>query len=62
VHAVRGLHLVTMPLTPLRFTGVAGSAILVAAAYCLAHGLVANDEINLPRTLAWAVGSTGTSL
>jgi LytTr DNA-binding domain len=58
VQVVRGLHLVTVPLTPLRFTGVAGSVTFVAAAYCLAHGLVENDEINLPRTLAWAVTST----
>jgi hypothetical protein len=55
---VRGLHLVTMPLTPLRFTGVAASVILLAAGYCLAHGFVTGDEINLPRTLAWAVAST----
>jgi len=50
--------LITMSLTPLRFTWVAGGAILVASGYCLAHGLVASDEINLPRTLAWAVAST----
>ena len=41
--------LITMSLTPLRFTWVAGGAILVASGYCLAHGLVASDEINLPN-------------
>jgi DNA-binding LytR/AlgR family response regulator len=58
VQAVRGLHLLTMPLTPLRLTGVAGSLILLATGYCLAHGLVIDDELNLPRTLWWAVAST----
>lgn len=48
MQAVRGL----------RFTGVAGSLILLATGYCLAHGLVMNDELNLPRTLGWAVAST----
>jgi DNA-binding LytR/AlgR family response regulator len=48
VQAVRGL----------RFTGIAGSLILLATGYCLAHGLVMNDELNLPRTLGWAVAST----
>jgi len=52
------MHPITMPLTPVRFTGVAGSLTLIAASYCLAHGLVIDDEINLPRTLAWAVTST----
>lgn len=42
----------------LRFTGVAAGLSLAAAAYCLAHGLVIEDELNLPRTLAWAVAST----
>lgn len=42
----------------LRFTGVAAGLSLAAAAYCLAHGLVIDDELNLPRTLAWAVVST----
>lgn len=42
----------------LRFTGVAAGLSLAAAAYCLAHGLVINDQLNLPRTLAWAVAST----
>jgi DNA-binding LytR/AlgR family response regulator len=42
----------------LRFTAVAAGFSLVAAAYCLAHGLVIDDELNLPRTLAWAVAST----
>lgn len=42
----------------LRFTGVAAGLSLAAAAYCLAHGLVIDDELNLPRTLAWAVAST----
>lgn len=58
MQADRGLHLLTLPLTPLRFTGVAGSLILLATGYCLAHGLVINDELNLPRTLGWAVAST----
>ena len=48
MQAVRGL----------RFTGVAAGLSLAAAAYCLAHGLVIDDELNLPRTLAWAVAST----
>lgn len=48
MQAVRGL----------RFTGTAGSLILLATGYCLAHGLVMNDELNLPRTLGWAVAST----
>ena len=48
MQAVRGL----------RFTGIAGSLILLATGYCLAHGLVMNDELNLPRTLGWAVAST----
>ena len=42
----------------LRFTGLAASLVFVAAAYCLAHGLIIDDDINLPRTLAWAVVST----
>jgi DNA-binding LytR/AlgR family response regulator len=50
--------LVTAPLTPLRFTGLAGGLGLLAASYCLAHGLIGDDVINLPRTLAWAVTST----
>ena len=58
MQAIRGLHLVTMPLTPLRFTAVAASLCLAAVSYCLAHGLVANDEICLPRTLGWALAST----
>ncbi len=48
MQAVRGLRLI----------GVAGSCILLATGYCLAHGLVINDELNLPRTLGWAVAST----
>ena len=31
---------------------------LAAAAYCLVHGLVIDVEMNLPRTMAWAVAST----
>jgi LytTr DNA-binding domain-containing protein len=31
---------------------------LTAAAYCLVHGLVIDVEMNLPRTMAWAVTST----
>ena len=42
----------------LRFTGTAAGLSFAAAAYCLAHGLVINDVINFPRTLAWAVAST----
>lgn len=42
----------------LRFTGVAAGFSLAAAAYCLAHGLVIDDELCLPRTFAWAVAST----
>ena len=42
----------------LRFTGAAASLSLVAAAYCLVHGFVIDVELNLPRTLAWAVVST----
>ena len=48
MQAVRGLRLI----------GVAASFILLATGYCLAHGLVINDELNLPRTLGWAVAST----
>ena len=48
MQAVRGL----------RFTGVAAGLTCIAAAYCLAHGLVIDDELNLPRTLLWAVAST----
>ena len=48
MQAVRGL----------RFTALAGGLGLVAASYCLLHGLIGDDEINLPRTLAWAVAST----
>lgn len=50
--------LITLPLTPLRFTGLAGGLGFLAASYCLAHGLIGDDVINLPRTLAWAAGST----
>ena len=42
----------------LRFTALAAGLVVIAAVYCLAHGLVIDDEINLPRTLAWAVVST----
>ena len=42
----------------LRFTGAAAGLSLAAAAYCLIHGLVIDVELNLPRTLAWAVTST----
>ena len=42
----------------LRFTGLAAGLVVAASVYCLAHGLVIDDEINLPRTLAWAVVST----
>ena len=48
MHAVSGL----------RFTGAAAGLSFAAAAYCLAHGLLIEDDINLPRTLAWAVVST----
>jgi hypothetical protein len=48
MQAVRGLRLI----------GVAGSLVLLATGYCLAHGLVMNDELNLPRTLGWAVAAT----
>ena len=50
--------LVTLPLRPLQFTGLAGGLGLLAASYCLAHGLIGNDVICLPRTAAWAVTST----
>ena len=42
----------------LRFTGAAAGLSLAAAAYCLIHGIVIDVEMNLPRTLAWAVTST----
>jgi len=42
----------------LRFTGLAAGLVVIASVYCLAHGLVIDDEINLPRTLAWAFVST----
>jgi hypothetical protein len=58
VQAVRGSPLITLPLTPLQFTGLAGGLGLIAASYCLIHGLVGDDVICLPRTLAWAVAST----
>ena len=48
MHAVSGL----------KFTGAAAGLSFAAAAYCLAHGLLIDDAINLPRTLAWAVVST----
>lgn len=41
-----------------RFTGAAVCLSLAATAYCLVHGFVIDVEINLPRTLAWAVTST----
>lgn len=47
-----------MPLTPLRFIGVAGSLSLIVASYCLAHGLVTRDGICLPLSLASGVTST----
>jgi DNA-binding LytR/AlgR family response regulator len=50
--------LVTLPLSPWKFTGLAGGLGLLAATYCLAHGLIADDAICLPRTLAWAITST----
>lgn len=37
----------------LRFTALAAGLVVIASVYCLAHGLVIDDEINLPRTLAW---------
>jgi hypothetical protein len=52
VQAIRGLHLVTMPLTPLQFIGVAGGLSLITTTYCLAHGLVAKDGVCLPLSLA----------
>jgi hypothetical protein len=52
------LKLITAPLTPLRFTGIAGSLILFAAVFCLAHGFVIDAEIDLPRTLVWATTVT----
>ncbi len=42
----------------LRFTGLAAGLVVIASVYCLAHGLVIDDEIDLPRTVAWAVVST----
>jgi DNA-binding LytR/AlgR family response regulator len=45
-------------LPGLRFTALAAGLVVIATIYCLAHGLVIEDEINLPRTLAWAVAST----
>ncbi len=42
----------------LRFTALAVGLVVIATVYCLAHGLVIDDEINLRRTLAWAVVST----
>ena len=42
----------------LRFTGAAAGLTIAAATYCLVHGLLIDDELNLPRTLAWAVTST----
>jgi hypothetical protein len=42
----------------LRFTAAAAGLSLAAAAYCLIHGFVIDVEMNLPRTLAWAVTST----
>jgi DNA-binding LytR/AlgR family response regulator len=42
----------------LRFTGAAAGLSFAAAAYCLVHGLVIDDELDLPRTLLWAVVST----
>jgi hypothetical protein len=42
----------------LKFTGAAAGLSFAAAAYCLAHGLLIDDDLNLPRTLAWAVVST----
>lgn len=50
--------LVTLPLSPLKFTGLAAGLGFLASGYCLAHGLIADDLICLPRTLAWAVTST----
>ena len=45
-------------VSELRLTGLAAGLVVIASVYCLAHGLVIDDEINLPRTLAWAVVST----
>jgi hypothetical protein len=42
----------------LRFTAAAAGLSLAATAYCLVHGFVIDVEMNLPRTLAWAVTST----
>lgn len=50
--------LIALPLTPAQFTGLCGALGLLAASYCLAHGLFSDDVINLPRTLLWAVTST----
>ena len=41
-----------------RFTAAAAGLTFAAATYCLIHGFVIDVEMNLPRTLAWAVVST----
>ena len=45
-------------ISGLKFTGAAAGLSFAAAAYCLVHGLVIDDDLNLPRTLTWAVAST----
>jgi len=45
-------------ISGLKFTGAAAGLSVAAAAYCLVHGLVIDDDLNLPRTLTWAVAST----
>jgi hypothetical protein len=47
-----------LAVSGLRFTAAAAGLSVAAAAYCLIHGLVIDVEMNLPRTLAWAVVST----
>jgi hypothetical protein len=42
----------------LRFTAAAAGLSFAAATYCLIHGFVIDVEMNLPRTLVWAVVST----
>ena len=42
----------------LKFTGAAAALSFAAAAYCLVHGFVIDDDLNLPRTFSWAIAST----
>ena len=58
MHAIRGLHLVTNPLTPIQFIGVAGCLSLITATYCLAHGLLGKGGTCLGLSLASGVTST----